>query len=125
MDLISQFKTMAQYNTRMNRSIYVTCAALSDEERKRDLHAFFGSIHRTLNHLLLTDRVQMGRFVGTDRMRSFDERGRPIEINSLDQELYAAFPTLRREREKTDATIEAWTTSGEITPEFLARDMDY
>ena len=80
MDLITQFKTMAQYNTWMNRSIYGTCAALSDEERKRDLHAFFGSIHRTLNHLLLTDRVQMGRFVGADRTRSFDANGNPIEI---------------------------------------------
>jgi uncharacterized damage-inducible protein DinB len=123
MDLITQFGTMAQYNTWMNRSIYDSCGALSDEERKRDLHAFFGSIHRTLNHLLLTDRVQMGRFVGADRTRSLDERGHPIEIRSLDQELYADFATLRREREKTDAMIEAWMS--EITPEFLARDMAY
>ena len=125
MDLITQFRAMAQYNTWMNRRIYDTCAALSDEERKRDLRAFFGSIHRTLNHLLLADRVQMGRFAGADRMRSFDERGRPIEIRSLDQELYADFSTLRREREKTDAMIEAWTKSDEITQEFLARDMVY
>jgi len=123
MDLITQFKAMADYNTWMNRRLYDTCAALSDEERKRDLHAFFGSIHRTLNHLLLTDRVQMGRFVGADRTRSVDEGGRPLEIRSLDQELYADFATLRREREKTDAMIEAWTN--EITPEFLAREMVY
>ncbi|MGC1397599.1 DinB family protein [Candidatus Binatus sp.] len=124
MDLITQFKTMAQYNTWMNRSIYDTCASLTDEERKRDLHAFFGSIHRTLNHLLLTDRVQLGRFVGADRTQSLDESGCLIEIRSLDQELYANFVTLRREREKTDATIEAWTTT-EITAEFLARDLVY
>ena len=122
MDLITQFKTMAQYNTWMNRSIYGTCAALSDEERKRDLHAFFGSIHRTLNHLLLTDRVQMGRFVGADRTRSFDANGNSIEILSLDQELYPDFVTLRREREQTDAMIEAWTAD-EITPRVSrARD---
>jgi len=125
MNLIAQFRTMAQYNTWMNRSIYETCAALSDEERRRDLHAFFGSIHRTLNHLLLTDRVQMGRFAGTDRMQSLDEAGRVIEIRSLDQELYADFATLRREREKTDAMIEAWTASNEITVEFVERDMIY
>ena len=106
---------MAQYNAWMNRGIYDTCASLPDEERKRDLHAFFGSIHRTLNHLLLTDRMQMGRFVGADRMQSLDEAGRVIEIRSLDQELYADFATLRREREKTDAAIEAWTASNEIT----------
>jgi uncharacterized damage-inducible protein DinB len=125
MDLITQFRTMAQYNTLMNRSIYDACGALSDEERKRDVHAFFGSIHRTLNHLLLTDRVQMGRFVGADRMQSLDEAGRVIEIRSLDQELYANFATLRREREKTDAAIEAWTASNEVTAEFLAREMSY
>ena len=124
MDLIAQFKTLAQYNTWMNRAVYDTCGALSDEERKRDLHAFFGSIHRTLNHLLLTDRAQMGRFVGVERTRSLDKDGRPIEIRSLDQELYADFATLRREREKTDAMIEAWA-SNEITGEFLARDMIY
>ena len=124
MDLITQFKTMAQYNTWMNRSIYRTCAALSDEERKRDLHAFFGSVHRTLNHLLLTDRVQMGRFVGADRTRSFDANGNSIEILSLDQELYPDFTMLRREREQTDAMIEAWTAD-ELTPEFLSREMVY
>ena len=109
----------------MNRSIYDTCGALSDEERKRDLHAFFGSIHRTLNHLLLTDRVQLGRFVGAERTRSFDEDGHLLEIRSLDQELYADFATLRREREKTDAMIEAWTAADEITPQFLAREIMY
>ena len=124
-NLTAQFGLMAQYNTSMNRSIYETCGALTDEERKRDLHAFFGSIHRTLNHLLLTDRAQMGRFVGADRMQSLDAAGRVIEIRSLDQELYADFATLRREREKTDATIEAWTASNELTAEFLARDMIY
>jgi uncharacterized damage-inducible protein DinB len=125
MDLITQFKTMAQYNTWMNRSLYDTCATLSDEERRRDRQAFFRSIHRTLNHLLLTDRVQMGRFVGAERTRSLDGHGRAIDIRSLDQELYADFATLRREREKTDAMIEAWTASNEITPELLAREMMY
>jgi uncharacterized damage-inducible protein DinB len=123
MDLIAQFKTLAQYNTWMNRSVYDTCAALSDGERKRDLHAFFGSIHRTLNHLLLTDRAQLGRFIGEDRTRSLDENGRAIEIRSLDQELYADFATLRREREKTDAMIEAWTN--DITADFLLSGMVY
>jgi uncharacterized damage-inducible protein DinB len=124
MDLIAQFKTLAQYNTWMNRAFYDTCAALSDDERKRDLHAFFGSIHCTLNHLLLTDRVQLGRFIGAERTRSFDASGREIQIRSLDQQLYSDFATLRREREKADAMIEAWTVT-EITAEFLARDMIY
>jgi len=59
MELIAQFKTMANYNTWMNRSTYDTCAGLSDEERTRDLGAFFGSIHRTLNHLMALHRVKI------------------------------------------------------------------
>src|SRR5260370_37269789 len=123
MDLVMQFNAMARYNTWMNRRIYEICAALSDEERKRDLRAFFGSIHRTLNHLLLTDRVQLGRFIGKDRTQTFDHGGKAITINSLDQELYANFDLLRREREKTDAMVEAWTN--EIAAEFLASEMVY
>ena len=123
MDLVMQFNAMARYNTWMNRRIYEICAALSDEERKRDLRAFFGSIHRTLNHLLLTDRVQLGRFIGKDRTQTFDHGGKAITINSLDQELYANFDLLRREREKTDAMVEAWTN--EIAAEFLATEMVY
>jgi uncharacterized damage-inducible protein DinB len=43
-DLITQFKTMAQYNAWMNGSIYDTCGALSDEERKREL-LLVNSVH--------------------------------------------------------------------------------
>ena len=42
MDLITHFRTMAHYNTWMNRSIYDACGALSDEERQRDVHGFSG-----------------------------------------------------------------------------------
>ena len=123
MDLVTQYAKLAEYNASMNGRIYDTCATLTDEERKRDLHAFFGSIHRTLNHLLLTDRTQLGRFIGADRTQSFDDRGAPIEIRSLDQELYADFSTLRRERQKTDQLIAEWVRG--MTLEFLARDMVY
>src|SRR5260370_11631341 len=121
MDLVMQFNAMARYNTWMNRRIYEICAALSDEERKRDLRAFFGSIHRTLNHLLLTDRLQLGRFIGKDRTQSFDHSGKAITIQSLDQEVYANFDLLWREREKTDSTIE--TRRNEIRAELLALEM--
>jgi uncharacterized damage-inducible protein DinB len=123
MDPVTHYNVLASYNTWMNRRIYEVSATLSDQQRKRDLRAFFGSIHRTLNHLLLTDRVQLGRFIGTDRTQSFDQGGNAITIHSLDQELYSDFDRLRREREKTDAMIEAWTN--EITPEFLAHEMLY
>ena len=46
----------------MNERLYALAGELNDVERKRDRGAFFGSIHRTLNHLLWGDRIWLGRF---------------------------------------------------------------
>lgn len=91
---------MAAYNRWMNERLYALCADLSDEERKRDRQAFFRSIHGTLNHLLLTDRLWLGRF-----------REKPLSFARLDQELYADFGALRRERGETDAAITSWVAT--------------
>ena len=92
-----QAQVLAQYNAWMNGKLYAVCAAMSDDERKRDCGAFFGSIHRTLNHLLLADSVWMGRF-----------EGKPFAFRSLDQELYASFDELRASRTAMDERIERW-----------------
>lgn len=57
-------RVMARCNRWMNEKLYAVAEELTDEERKRDRGAFSGSIHRTLNHLLLADRVWLGRFTG-------------------------------------------------------------
>jgi uncharacterized damage-inducible protein DinB len=90
-------RTFAAYNRWMNERLCALCAELPDAERRRDRGAFFRSIHGTLNHGLLGDRIWLGRF-----------RGEPFAVRSLDQELYAGFPELRAERECTDVEIEAW-----------------
>lgn len=89
--------TMARYNQWMNQQLYEHCAALSDADRKQDRGAFFNSIHGTLNHLLLADRLWLGRFLQ-----------RPFAVTSLDQILYDDFATLRQERQHTDAEILQW-----------------
>jgi uncharacterized damage-inducible protein DinB len=123
MDLATQYQALARYNAWMNKNIYNLAGRLFDEERKRDIGAFFGSIHGTLSHLLLTDRVQLGRFIGPDKTVSLDANRNPIAIKSLDQELYSDFETLRREREATDTMIEEWT--GKISDEWLSSTMRY
>jgi uncharacterized damage-inducible protein DinB len=123
MDLATQYQAFARYNSWMNRNLYNLAANLSDEERKREVGAFFGSIHGTLSHLLLTDRVQLGRFIGAGKTVSFDKDGQPIAIKSLDQELYPGFESLRRERVATDALIEEWTEK--ISAEWLSSTMRY
>ena len=90
-------RTMARYNRWMNERLYELAAGIPDAERKRDMGAFFKSIHGTLNHLLLADRVWLGRFAGP----VFTPR-------SLDQEMYADFDELRREGAKTDDAIDSW-----------------
>lgn len=100
MNPLTYARTMAAYNRWMNERLYESCARLSDAERKRDAGAFFKSIHGTLNHLLLTDRLWLGRFTGE-----------PFAVRSLDQELYADFDELRRERAATDGAIDAWAAS--------------
>src|SRR5687767_304726 len=90
-------QTMCRYNRWMNEKLYAVCATMPDELRKEDRGAFFHSMHGTLNHLLLADRIWMGRFTA-----------QPFMARSLDEELYSDFEILRQERAKTDAAIEAW-----------------
>ena len=105
-------RTMAAYNRWMNEKLYACAAQLTDAERKRDRGAFFGSIHGTFNHLLLGDRLWMGRFTA-----------KPFVVHSLDQELYGDFTELRGERVQTDAAIEAW--AGALDGATLAGDLVY
>lgn len=96
-DVASYAMTMARYNQWMNRKLYETISTLSDAQRKQDLRLFFRSIHGTLNHLLVGDKVWLGRF--TDK---------PFPAKGLDQELFSNFDELRREREATDNQIIDW-----------------
>jgi uncharacterized damage-inducible protein DinB len=88
---------MAAYNGWMNERIYACCAALSDEERRRDRGAFFGSIHGTLNHILLGDQAWMQRFAGE-----------PVTMRNPREELHAAFNALWAARRAMDERIAAW-----------------
>ena len=122
--LVRQFQAFARYNQWMNRKLYDVAATLGDEERRRDLGAFFRSVHGTFNHLLLADRAWLYRFtrdpaVGASR----DARGNVIEIRTVDQILYDDFATLRAERERTDADCLGWTAG--LTPAALAAPFTY
>ncbi|MDY0137102.1 MAG: DinB family protein [Thiomicrospira sp.] len=94
MNLLQNFVWQAQYNQTMNRQFFAACDPISDADRKRDLGAFFKSIHGTLNHILLADKVWMGRI-----------QNQPFAVKSLDQILHDDFDDLRTERERTDQRI--------------------
>jgi len=91
---IVYFRQLAQYNAWANWRVYEACAQLSDSERKAARPCFFGSIHRTLNHILVGDRVWLSRLTAGKR-----------DIVSLDKELYSDFAELRAARIREDERL--------------------
>jgi uncharacterized damage-inducible protein DinB len=123
MPLVEHYAAMARYNAWMNRTLYDATATLSDEARRRDLHAFFHSLQGTLNHLVLTDRAWLVRFTNDPSLFQSLDGTTPAFSGRLDQQLYDDFATLRAEREKTDADIERWV--GTLTDAALAAPISY
>ncbi len=64
MSLIAHFIEQAHYNAWANRRLFAMAATLPDQAYRRDIGAYFKSLHGTLNHLLTTDRIWMRRLTG-------------------------------------------------------------
>ncbi len=91
------FRRLARYNAWANRRLYEACGRLAPEDYFASRPSFFGSIHRTLNHILVADRIWLGRL-----------EGRPSGVSALDQVLFADFASLRAARIEEDARILAF-----------------
>ncbi len=114
----------ARYNQQFNQRLFDALAGLSEADRKKDLGAFFGSIHGTLNHVLLADRIWLGRFASAfPQLRSLQDAELVHQFSSLRQEVGADFDQLRASRRATDAVISAW--AAELTDDLLAGTMSY
>jgi uncharacterized damage-inducible protein DinB len=96
--LSTLFQTYARYNAWMNENIYGGCAKLSDAERRKDMGAFFKSIHGTLNHGMVGDLIWTARLTG-----------KPVPNIALDQVLHEDFEALRAARRSLDASIQEFT----------------
>ena len=59
------FQQLAGYNRWANARLYGAALALPDELYRRPTGVFFKSLHGTLNHLLLTDRIWLKRLTGS------------------------------------------------------------
>ena len=92
-------RRMARYNRWQNQNLFGVADRLSDEERRRERGAFFGSIHKTLNHLMWADQLWMSRL--TD-MRP-PQGGIPQSVS-----LYPDWDPLRDERAALDDRIMNW-----------------
>ena len=92
--LNSHFLMMARYNAWANARVYRMAGHLSDEQYRRDVGAYFKSLHGTLNHLLVADRVWMKRLTG-----SGDHPAR------LDAIMFDDFSSLTAARQEEDERI--------------------
>ena len=93
--MAADWATFARYNSLANDRLYAACALLSDADYRRDLGAFFASVHGTLNHLLVGDTIWMTRFEGGTHPST-----------GLDAILFDDFATLHRARREMDRRIE-------------------
>lgn len=106
------FPMLAAYNAWANRRLYDAAAQLGDAEYRADRGAFFKSVHGTLNHLLVIDRIWMKRFT--------DEGDAPDRLDAI---LFENLAELRPARETEDGRIIRYVES--LGPEALTRTISY
>ena len=107
-------RTMAHYNAWQNDNLYTAAGSLSDEARRLERGAFFGSIHGTFCHLLWGDRMWLSRFAGTPK---------PSVPGSESARMIEAWSELVAERRVTDALIGEWAAT--LSPDWLAGDLTW
>jgi uncharacterized damage-inducible protein DinB len=108
----AHFERMARYNRWANRRLYGSVAQLDPEEIHAPRSGFFPSIAKTLNHLLVTDRIWIGRFTG-----------KPSTHKRLDETPYDDFAELTAAREAEDQRIIAFFK--ELPPERIESILEY
>ena len=112
MDRLAHARMFAAYNSWANRRLYDAAGRLPDEEYRADRGAFFKSLHGTLSHLLVTDRIWMQRFTGEG------EAAARLDAAPLDR-----LADLRDAREVEDRRIEAYAAG--LTDADLDRTIRY
>lgn len=89
---------MAQYNRWANRRLFDACVPMPDEVYYTSRKMFFGSIHGTLNHILIADRLWLARIEQL-----------PVPDYALDDQPYAEMASLRKARDLEDERMIALT----------------
>jgi uncharacterized damage-inducible protein DinB len=110
---VDHVRRMALYNRWQNENLYGAADGLTDEERHRERGAFFGSIHRTMCHLLWADQTWMSRFRGSPP---------PVPMAELATQ-YRDWTFLKAQRRDFDAEIVDWAEG--LGPDWLACTLTY
>lgn len=110
------FRMLAAYNTWANKLMFDCIAQLSEADYHKQMGAYFGSVNRTLNHVLVADQVWLARFNG--EVEPYDTLD--------DLVLYEDFADMREARAKCDGHIEAMVsllTEADIAAVFRFRTL--
>jgi len=108
----ARYEMFAGYNAWCNERLYAAAAQLSDGDYRADRGAYFKSVHGTLNHLLVGDRVLLRRFTGEGEMPA-----------SLDAILFDDFAELREARRTEDRRITRYVSA--LTDRDFATPLRY
>jgi uncharacterized damage-inducible protein DinB len=109
---MDHFPMMARFNRWVNARLYDSVAKLPDAQYRMDIGLFFGSVHATLNHLLLVDLLWTRRL-----------RGEPNGFASLTEIVHDDFASLRQARIAEDERFIAFVDS--LKPADLTKIVRY
>lgn len=98
---------MARYNRWANQRLIDACSALDEADYLAEGKMFFGSIHGTLNHLLVADRLWLTRILGE-----------PAPKLKLDDRPFADLSTLKPARAEQDLVMI------DLTESYVDGDLD-
>lgn len=96
----SHFAMMADYNAWANERLYRMASQLPDELYRRDVGAYFKSLHGTLNHILCADLIWMRRLTGVGE--------HPTRLDAI---VHDDFPALSAARQQEDQRIITYVAS--------------
>ena len=122
---LDHYRFLARYNRWMNQRLYAACDALPDAQRKADQGAFFKSIHHTLTHLVLADKMWLARFAAQGSIFQALPPGLLAmpEGSDYTSDLHPDWLDLKQTRNSLDAAIEQWLAT--MRAEFLTTIMRY
>jgi uncharacterized damage-inducible protein DinB len=108
----SHFVMMADYNAWANGRLYGMARQLPDEQYRRDVGAYFKSLHGTLNHIMVADLIWVRRLTGVG--------DQPRNLNAI---IFDDLPTLLAARQQVDQRIITYVDS--LSDAQLEETWDY
>lgn len=110
--MLARYQMFAGYNAWCNERLYEAAARIPDADYRANRGAFFKSLHGTLNHLLVGDRIWLRRFTGHGET-----------LSNLDAILFDSLTQLRAARRIEDERINAYISA--LREEDLAKTIRF